>query len=185
MTRAVFTPQRARIELLLWRHGWALPLAAALVALAAALQVFGFRPDLHELIEQSARRIQAGLDRIDARAGEPLDEARQLEGVRASLGGRRDPTALIRRLGELAQAEKIAIAQAEYQQRFMPATSLLHIQVTQPVTASYPQARRYVEAVLREMPNASLDQIAVRRDNVGQSRLEVRLRWSFWIPSTP
>lgn len=169
-------------QILLWRLGWCWPVAVAVLALAAAFHFAAFVPARAALAETKAELAQAAVRRTAAPPpAPPASEEQQLEALQASLRGGPDAAELIRRFGELARAEQIALAQGDYQQQFHPATQLLQLQVTQPVKASYPQLKRYVESVLRSMPNVSLDQIAARRDNVGQSQLEVRLRWSVWI----
>lgn len=169
-------------QVLLWRFGWCWPLACVALALAAALHFGAFVPARAALADTKAELAQAAVRRTTEPPAVPAaSEEQQLQALQASLRGGPETTELIRRFGELARAEQIALAQGEYQQQFHPGTQLLQLQVTQPVKASYPQLKRYVESVLRTMPNVSLDQIAARRDNVAQSQLEVRLRWSVWI----
>jgi hypothetical protein len=123
--------------------------------------------------EQSATATQR--DQV-----EPMSEAQELAALQALLRASPEAPELVRRMSALAQAERISLQQGDYQQQMHSTTRLVQVHVTQPVRASYPQLRRYVESVLRTMPNASLDQVAARRENVGQAQLEVRLRWSFW-----
>ena len=175
-------------QVLLWRFGWACLLAAMAVALAALLHLAAFVPARTALVEAGTELAQASLRRqAEPAVVVPPTEEQQLRALQATLRQDVETTELLRRLGELARAEQIALAQGEYQQQFHPGTRLLQLQVTQPVKAAYPQLKRYIENVLRTMPNASLDQINARRDNVGQAQLEVRLRWSFWIhaPAAP
>lgn len=174
----------AESQVLLWRFGWACPLAAVALAAAVLFHVAAFVPARTALVEAGTELAQASLRRqAAAPVVVPVTEEQQLRALQATLRQDVETTELIRRLGELARAEQIALAQGEYQQQLHPGTRLLQLQVTQPVKAAYPQLKRYIENVLRTMPNASLDQINARRDNVGQSQLEVRLRWSFWIHS--
>jgi hypothetical protein len=91
---------------------------------------------------------------------------------------------LIRRLQTAAQAPGLQFLQGEYSTSVQPITGLTQVVVQQPVRASYVQVRRYIEDVLREEPTVSLDSISVRRDNVAQAELEVRLRWTFYADGT-
>lgn len=179
MNRMPVTALRAHAELMLWRHGWAWPLALVLLGAAGALYVGTVRP-----LAAEAARVERALASpalpVTAIAEVPIDERKQLQDVQVVLSKMTDATAQIRQLGALAQAEGIGLAQAEYHQQLHKTTGLLQVQVVQPVRATYPQLRQYIEAVLRAHPNVSLDQISARRDNVGQSQLEARLRWSFW-----
>lgn len=170
----------AEAQVFVWRFGWAWPLAVAAAALAITVHFAALAPARSELVAASTALAQAAL-RGQAVKQEipPATERQQLLALQATLRPA-EAAELIRRLGELARAEQITLAQGEYQQQLHPETQLLQLRVTQPVKAGYPQLKRYIESVLRTIPNASLDQITARRENVGQAQLEVRLRWSFW-----
>lgn len=168
-------------QILLWRLGWACPLAAAAAVLAALFHVGAFVPARTALVEVGIEVAQASLRKqVEKPVAPPATEEQQLQVLQATLRSGPEATELIRRLGELARAEQIALSQAEYRQQFHASTQLVQLQVTQPLQTGYPKLKRYIENVLRTMPNVSLDQISARRENVGQSQLEVRLRWSFW-----
>jgi len=172
---------RVSVEVLAWRHGWAWPLAALLFCAAIVVHFALVKPARVAVAEsrQQLAQVRSGAERQP-----PATSTERLEQVREPLRRSPPPAELLRRLLELARAEGIVLAQGEYHQQAHAAAGVFQLQVVQPVRSSYPQLRRYVEAVLREMPNASLDQISARRDNVGQGQLEVRLRWSFWM-TTP
>jgi len=173
---------RAHAEIALWKHGWVLAAAPVAALLAIGLHIGCVAPTraaLEATRAEAARESRAASTL--ARQAPPLAEKEQLSRLQGVLRGPSSATELVKRMAALAQAEQIALQQSDYQQQFHPATQVTQMQINQPVKASYVQLRRYVEAVLREMPNASLDQISARRENVGQAQLEVRLRWSFWI----
>lgn len=180
------TNLRARVEIALWRHGWA-GLLAAVVALAAlALHVGALVPTqaaLQSAQADLAREQKLALALPAVTAAAPLSEQQQLAALQALLRQSPETGELVRKMAALAQAEQIVLAQSDYQQQYNSTTQLLQVQITQPVKAGYPQLRRYIEAVLRALPNASLDQITARRDNVGQAQVEARLKWSIWLPA--
>lgn len=173
---------RTRLQILLWRHGWAWPVALLLVAVAGATHWAVLLP-----LRASVAAAQAELAQEQSTATakrvveEPLSEGQELAALQGVLRTAPEPAELVRRMAALAQAEQIILQQSDYQQQVHTTTRLVQVHVTQPVKASYPQLRRYIESVLRTIPNASLDQVAARRENVGQAQLEARLRWSFWI----
>jgi hypothetical protein len=172
---------RTRAEVLLWRHGWAWP-ATALLLLAAACVYFALLKPARADLDASMRQVaRAQAESTEGRV-QPTGAAR-LEQVRDPLRNSPPRDELLRKLLALARAEGIVLAQSEYHQQAHAAAGVTQFQVSQPLRAGYPQLRRYIESVLRELPNASLDHISVRRDNVGQGQLEVRLRWSFWLAS--
>jgi hypothetical protein len=170
-----------RLRIWLWRHGFAMPLAAALLVAAALLHWSVAVP-----ADEQARAWHSHADRAAALRGTPpqpdaIDDKARLIALRAALPPPASAMPLVRRMAALAEAQQIAVQQADYQQQAHPALQVTQWHITQPVRATYPQVRRYIESVLRAIPNASLDQVTVRRDNVGQSQLEVRLRWSLWV----
>jgi hypothetical protein len=171
---------RVRLQITLWRHGWAWPSAFVLALLAVALEVAVSQPARAALAATQAELARASSAGDARRATEPASELEQVAGLRTALRGSAEPAELVQRMAALADAEQIALPRGEYQQQVHRATEVTQVQVSQSLRASYPQLRRYVEAVLRAIPNASLDQVSARRDNVGQSQLDVRLRWSLW-----
>lgn len=173
---------RTRMQILLWRHGWAWPAAAVLASVAGALHWMALQP-LRATLAAAHAELAHTLSAASAKHApvEAVSEEQTLAALQAVLRASPEPAELVRKMAALAQAEQIALHQGEYQQQQHATTRLVQVHVTQPVRATYPQLRAYVESVLRNLPNASLDQVAARRENVGQGQLEARLRWSFWI----
>lgn len=169
---------RVHLDILLWRHGWAWPLASLLLAVAVLAHWTFVQPAQESLA--AARADVARLHGLRVTAAPVRTQPVTLVAAQAPLRGA-SPPELVRKLVALAEAEQIAVAQSDYQRQDHPAARMLQFQVVQPVRASYPQLRRYIASVLRELPNASLDQVSARRDSVAQGQLEVKLRWSFWI----
>lgn len=167
---------RVLLEIWLWRHGALWPLAAALLLTAAALELF-VHEQLQKRLSATSHELQA-VERESRNAPKTVIQPR--EDVRAKLAASASAEASIARMIELAQAQGIVLAQADYQSRQLPAGAISQLQIMQPVRATYPQLRKYVEAVLRELPNASLESISARREGVGQPQLEAKLSWSVW-----
>lgn len=174
---------RTRFEIWVGRHGCAWPLAAV-VAAAALVGAWLLDPARKELA-QSELQLRASHARASTQSRVPTlsDEDTRLAALRSALPPSRPAAIVVGQLAELAQAERIEVVRAEYLQTSHPSIQLQQLQMIQPVRADYPQIKRYIDAVLLAMPSASLDQISVRRENVGQAQLEVRLRWSFWSRS--
>lgn len=177
-----WTAAGTQAQIWLWRFGWAWPAAALVAALAAGMHFAVFVPARSALVAAGTELSQTSLNvAVTPRQAHAPSEQEQVEALQAALRSRAQPTELIRRLNELARTEQITLVQADYHQQFHADTQLLELQLTQPMKASYPQLKRYIESVLRSVPNASLDHVAARRDNVGQAQLEARLRWSLWM----
>jgi hypothetical protein len=164
---------RLRFELHVWRHGWAWPLAGFLLIIAVALQLFA----LH-----LQRETQSALQRSRAIAPAAMTRAPTLALADMQAPLRQAPATAqqVLRIAAIAEEHGIPMSQATYEEEIRPELGMRRTHVTQPVRANYAQFRRYIEQVLREHPNVSLDGVSVRRDDVGQELLDVRLRWSLW-----
>ena len=167
---------RLRGEIFLWRRGWIWPLAVALWLGAFALDHRARQADERiASLEASLRALPIARSSPAATLPVHRPDALPTEALAAP-----DVPASVARMLALAQSAGIELAQAEYQHAAHPTLQLVQTQVVQPVRASYPQLRRYLESVLRELPHASLDHVSARRDNVAQGQLDVRLQWSLW-----
>jgi hypothetical protein len=175
---------RVKAQIVLWRHGWAWPLALFVAVITGAAYWMVLQPARAALVATQAELGREQSASAKTKTVEPPSETQQLTALSAALRASPPPAELVRRMAALAQAEQIALPQGEYQQQVHGSTQVVQVHVTQAVRASYPQLRRYIESVLRTIPNASLDQVAARRENVGQAQLEVRLRWSLWMQPT-
>jgi hypothetical protein len=172
---------RVRAQIALWRHGWVWPLAIAAVGAVGLLQVAVLLP-LREARASVELELARTLSAPPRPAATPESTtAERVAALRTMLQDAPAPTELLQQMSALAEAQQIQLPQGDYQQRVHPATGILQLQVSQPVRASYPRLRQYVESVLRAMPNVSLDQITAHRESIGQTELEVRLRWSLWL----
>jgi hypothetical protein len=180
---------RTTIEIALWRHGWAWPLAAVVALSTLATYMTVLQPGRQILgaaqIELAREQALLASPAKQSTSSQPQDSQQRLQALQTALQASDEPAELVRKMAALAQAEQINLAQGDYQQQTNASTGVTRIQISQPVRASYPQLRRYVEAVLVAIPNASLDQVLARRDNVGQAQAEARLKWSLWMYKAP
>jgi hypothetical protein len=180
---------RTTVEIALWRHGWACPLALVTAISAAAGYLLLLQPE-RQL--QRAARIEfareqqsaaAPFKRVDA--NQEADARLSLNAVQAILPASAATAESVRKIAVLAQAEQIKLAQSDYQQQVNDNIGVTRVQISQPVRATYPQLRRYIEAVLRALPNASLDQVVGRRGKIAQTQVEALLKWSLWYQNLP
>lgn len=176
---------RVSIEIALWRHGWAVPLAAIVLGAAAALYFGALRPGRHAIaslgmeLAQKQQAMSAATGGV--RASAVQSEQQRLQALQAVLRQSPEAGEIVRKMVALAEAEQIKLVQSDYKGQLHRANQVNQIQITQPVRATYPQLRNYIESVLRAVPNVSLDQIVAKRDNVGQSQVQARLKWSIWF----
>lgn len=171
---------RPRLEIWLWRHGWSWVLALLVALVTVGLQQGALKPARAALASAQDHARDRARAPVEIRPPQP-----SLAHLQEPLRTAPPAPELARKMAALAQAHGVVASQADYQANAHPGLGLSQLQVTQPVRATYPQFRRYVEAVLREVPSASLDHVSARREHVGQGQLEVRLRWSFWQAVAP
>jgi len=92
--------------------------------------------------------------------------------------------AQLKTLYRVANEHHIAMPQGEY--RLLPSrdTTLRQYQITLPIQGSYPAVRRFVGAVLQQVPVAALDQVTFERRNVGDVNVQARVQITLFLPAT-
>lgn len=176
---------RARLELWLWRYGhWPL-LAAALVASSAALWWVELRAVRGEL-----QAVDSALLAVERTPQPPIrvvnsdSDAQRWTSFRSVLTPFSESTDMVRRLLSLTQ-EELRWTQAEFSQLHDSPLGLVRLQISVPVSGTYPRLQSAIERALVAMPNLSIDQILFKRQQVGQEQLEARIRMSLWLQSSP
>ena len=80
-----------------------------------------------------------------------------------------------------ALEQNIELAQGEYRANREKAGKLVHYQITMPVKGNYLQLRKFLAAVLTEIPVASLDQISFERQKIGEEVIEAKIRLTLYL----
>jgi hypothetical protein len=184
---------RVAVEIALWRHGrlWAvfagLLLAVGGVAGGARWSLAQDAEQLRHERETLAERQRAAAQRetsaAQAAVGSSLradSDAEKRAQLLAVLPPREQVAEQVRRLYQLAAQQQVLIAQADFQSS-ADASGVERLQVSIPAKAPYPQLRRFVESSLRALPNASLDRLSFKRNQVGETEIEVRVYLSLWL----
>lgn len=158
-----------------------LPLVAfTLAIIAAAAQLF-LLPG-HEAAIEEAERSLLSLERKARRARiERQNEQVSPEDTRQRLLGRFPSedqlNAELGRLIELAALQGVKLPNGDY--RLMPGKDGLFDRyvLNLPVKGSYQTIRNYVTAVRREFPDLAVDDLTLRRENIGSTEVEAQLRF--------
>lgn len=191
--RSALARLRLGLGVAVWRHGWLWPLAGLLCLCAgggAAFFRFDTERDATQLLSDTAElaTLRAAVERRDTLAPSALlkpdtdvrrDQDRQAL-LTAVLVPRDQPTDALRRIYELGAQQQVLISQAQFQSE-VGAGGIERLQIRIPAKARYPQLRRFVEAALRDLPNASLDGLSFRRNQVGDAQIEAQLSFSLWL----
>lgn len=167
---------RLALEVWLYHHGWALPLATLLVAAALALAAFAIVPTGQRIAALDKARLAAAVPAAAAAAAPPAEPGRALRMLLAAA----DPApAQMARVAALARRHGIELPQGHYRTSVLAASGIVGTEVTLRYAAAYPQARAFVVALLRELPNASVDRVSFERDRSDGS-VAVAVQLTLW-----
>lgn len=158
-----------------------LPLLAFLLVVVAACVHLFLLPGREAAIEESERRL-AVLERSARRTAierqnvqvSPADTRERLLG---RFPGEEQLNAELGRLLEIAATEGLQVASGDY--RMTPGKDGVFDRyvVNLPLKGNYLKVRSYVTAVRREFPDLAVDDISLRRENIGSSEVEAQLRF--------
>lgn len=173
---------RAWIE----RLGWPAWIGVAAAAAAAVLWL-GVLPGLHRATaalnaEVDAARARLAAGQAPATSAAPADPAAALV---AQLPGPDALPAFIEQLHLLAAQSGLQLERAEYRAQAQGSARWQRQQVVLPVRGSYPQLRRWLDAVLARHPSATLDEFTVRREGERGASVDSRVQLSFYWRESP
>ncbi|MCU1730722.1 MULTISPECIES: type 4a pilus biogenesis protein PilO [unclassified Pseudomonas] len=165
------------------RLGWA-ALAGIALMLGAALHGAGQLAQWQELHALQTRSDEVGEQLAQVRRGERQPAAASvdpLQGLQQQLPAQPEATEAIKRLYRLARDEKISLSRGEYALGVDPDTQLARYQILLPLRGSYLQIRRFLQALLAQMPALVLEDIDLQRKRIGDSELTGRIRMTLYL----
>lgn len=181
---------RTGLEIGAWRYGWLWGVNLVL-GLAVLLSHFVGLPQQHRAIDL-ARQILLGVQAEQARNSQspvpvlPTDnDPHQLAALTRIRVAEADVGEVVQRISRIASTQGLRLAQSEFQTSSEGHDGLRQVQVTLPLRATYPQLRGWIEAVLRQIPGVSIDQITLKRETVAQGQAEIRIKLSIWVAPNP
>jgi hypothetical protein len=130
---------------------------------------------------QARQRAQAPKAAAPAPAPAPAAAPDNLAAFYGALGERRGVEQQVRTLFGLAAKSGLVLRQGEYKQGYDRNAHVHTYQVTLPVKGSYQAIWQFAMAALRAIPYASLDDISFRRDAIGDTTVEARLRLTLYL----
>lgn len=158
-------------------------LAIAVLAAAVAIHLAATAPLMAKVDERAREFAQLRRPAMDAAVQAPkkslLEE--RYAAFNETLGDRAKLGALIGTVFELAEKHGLVLAQAEYKLELDKAGGFHVYQMRLPVRGAYPRLRGFVDATLARIPCAALEDVDFKRDAIGSTETEARLRFLFFL----
>jgi hypothetical protein len=178
------TTWRLWCEVAIYRRGWLPLVMIATLAAAAAFQFVWLKPLINERNMLQDRLASAAKPRSAPKPAVSEPPEAPLNQVLAVLASPEDMNSEIASLFKVAEREGLRFERSSYQ--YEPTTGLpwTRVSISIPVSGSYPAVRSFVEAILREHPNMSLDQLSIQREASDKPQADVLLTFSAWFSMT-
>jgi hypothetical protein len=177
---------RARLALHLWLHrhtAWP-GLALALVIVACAVWLLVLQPLHHQVIELRSRAAAEGGRREQASAGPAVVQTATSSTVEPQvsrlLGDDAVTVQLLEQLFVLAGQHGLQLRRGEYKPAQWRSIRVNALQITLPLQGNYATLRGWIVDVLSQVPQASIDRISMRRDDVKSDLLEADVVLTLW-----
>jgi len=136
---------------------------------------------LTQLREQT-RQADDLLARVEqGSATVPVVPQRQLDEFHRRLPAQPEATVAIDKLYALAAEEHITLARGDYALGIDPKTHLARYQILLPVRGSYPQLRRFLHALLGQLPAVVVEDLELQRKRIGETDLSGRIRMTLYL----
>lgn len=179
MTAIDMNALRLQGQLLLRRIGAPACVAVALCLLGVAGAAWAWQQ------RAEAARLEARplpVPAVGVAAAAPVATANDnLARFYATLGPQRHAEQYVKQLFDLAAKHGLVLAQGEYKNSYDKASRVATYQVNLPLKGSYAAVWQFALQALRAMPFASLDELSFRREQIADTRLEARLRLTFYL----
>lgn len=152
---------------------------AGLLALAGASGWLWLLPQRAALQLQLARPLPAPATLVVA--APPPSANQNLADFYAVLGPQRYAEQQVKVLFDLAAKNGLVLNQGEYKLARDAASGVTTYQIILPVKGGYQAIWQFAMQALRDMPFASLDEVAFRRESIGEAAVEARLRLTLYL----
>lgn len=134
-----------------------------------------------EALRADVADLRARLKSGGESANVPPPRATQLENFYAFFPQVESLPDWVGRVHTAAARNELALESGDYVLERRKGARLVEYQITLPVRGSYAQIRGFVAEVLEKVPAAALDDIVVKRENIGVPALEARIRFVVYL----
>ena len=156
----------------------------AMLVLALSYGLVGLLPDWESLqsLSQQTREATEYLAKVeDGSVAAPVVPQRQLDDFRSKLPSQPQATLAIDKIYALAAQERITLSRGEYSLGVDPKTHLARYQILLPVRGSYPQLRRFLHALLGQLPAVVVEDVEFQRKKIADTDLSGRIRMTLYL----
>lgn len=91
----------------------------------------------------------------------------------------------IRKIYDAAERQSVQLEQGDYRAAKDSVGRLVRYQISLPIKGSYTQVRKFVAAVLQDLPNLSLESIQFERQRAGDPTVEAKVRLVMYLGQRP
>ena len=171
---------RRRVRALRWQ-GVA---GVGLIAAAAAVYFTGIGPGQVQLsqLQQEALSVRDFARKAGGAAdGPPPTQEAWLERFYRLLPVRASALDWLRIIFSTARDQSLTLEQGDYKMRVDKNGRLVAYEISLPVRGTYVGIRRFIAAVLEQIPAVALDELVVKREAAGDPRIEASIRFTLFL----
>ena len=165
------------------RLGWP-GLLGLLLLIGCGVAEFVWLPQQQAKAERSeaeSRNLRREIVRLNAEGQRNLAPQARLEALLAEFPARRQLPDELARLSETFAAAGVRVDSAEYQPDSGKAGDFSALTVTMVVKVPYPRLRALFETIRETMPTVAIDDVQIKRDAIGATEAEARLRFKLFM----
>lgn len=155
----------------------------ALIVVAAGFALSTLLPTRHrvETLRAEVAELRTRLKSSGENPNVPPPRTTQLENYYAFFPAVESLPDWVGRVHTAAARNGLALESGDYLLERRKGVRLAQYQITLPVRGSYAQIRGFVAEVLEKVPAAALEDVVVKRENIGVPSLEARIRFVLYL----
>ncbi len=175
------TAPQARISEWTRRLGWPGVVGVGLLAFCAAFYVSTLEPGRARLAELRTEAARQGRQRPPTVSEDPGYAREALGAFYAFFPPSNQLSEQIGLIYRAAERQALPLERGEYRAVKDSAGQLTRYQISLPLKGSYAQVRKFVAAVLVDVPALSLDSIQFERQRAGDAAVEARVKLVLYL----
>lgn len=135
---------------------------------------------LHETRQQVAS-LRDQISQAGRIAGTERPPAEQLADFYKLFPSEKDLPVWLGKIFADAQAQGLVLEQGDYKTGIDKIGRLMHYEITLPVKGQYPQIRRFLSSLAKDVPIAALEQVQFERQKVGVDVVDCKIKLTLYL----